>query len=578
MLFILSLIVFMMVRLIPGDPVDMMLGMDIPKDTKEYERERLGLNDPLYIQYFRFVGNALHGDLGTSIFSGKPVVEELAKRFPKTLTLAVGGTLFGAAVGVLLGIIAAIHRNKFSDNLIMVLSLLTVSTPSFFLALILMLIFCLNLRWLPSIGMDTWQGAVLPIATLGLQAIGSIARTTRSAMLDVIHQDYIRTSRSRGVPERVITYRHAFKNALIPVLTTIGLRFGGLLAGATLVETVFSIPGIGRFVVDSVSNRDYPAIQGAVLVLAVTFVLVNTLVDLLYAAVDPREVRLRRNTADMKNKHPVLRRFMRRKVSVVAAALLILFVLIAILGPLVWQVDPLKQSVMKKYGPMTVQHPLGTDNLGRDTLARMIYGARVSLAISFAGVLSGALIGVLLGVSAGYFGGWVDAIISRFIDILLAFPGLLLAITIVAVLGPGSLNTVIAITIFTIPGLTRMVRSVVLSLKSSEYVEACKTMGESNLRIIFTHVIPNSMSQIIVNVTLSLGTAILTASSLSFLGLGVTPPEAEWGAMLSQMREVIRTYPTGVLVPGIAITLVVMSFSLVGDGLRDALDPKLKNN
>ena len=252
--------------------------------------------------------------------------------------------------------------------------------------------------------------------------------------------------------------------------------------------------------------------------------------------------------------------------------------LIAILGPLVWQVDPLKQSVMKKYGPMTVQHPLGTDNLGRDTLARMIYGARVSLAISFAGVLSGALIGVLLGVSAGYFGGWVDAIISRFIDILLAFPGLLLAITIVAVLGPGSVNTVIAITIFTIPGLTRMVRSVVLSLKSSEYVEACKTMGESNLRIILTHVIPNSMSQIIVNVTLSLGTAILTASSLSFLGLGVTPPEAEWGAMLSQMREVIRTYPTGVLVPGIAITLVVMSFSLVGDGLRDALDPKLKNN
>lgn len=245
MLFILSLIVFMMVRLIPGDPVDMMLGMDIPKDTKEYERERLGLNDPLYIQYFRFVGNALHGDLGTSIFSGKPVVEELAKRFPKTLTLAVGGTLFGAAVGVLLGIIAAIHRNKFADNLIMVLSLLTVSTPSFFLALILMLIFCLNLRWLPSIGMDTWQGAILPIATLGLQAIGSIARTTRSAMLDVIHQDYIRTSRSRGVPERVITYRHAFKNALIPVLTTIGLRFGGLLAAQRWWKRCSRFPASG---------------------------------------------------------------------------------------------------------------------------------------------------------------------------------------------------------------------------------------------------------------------------------------------------------------------------------------------
>ena len=277
-------------------------------------------------------------------------------------------------------------------------------------------------------------------------------------------------------------------------------------------------------------------------------------------------------------RNPILRRFMRRKVSVVAAVVLMLIVLIAIFGTVIYPVDPLKQSVMQKYGPITWEHPLGTDNLGRDTLARMIHGARTSLSISFAGVLSGALFGVILGVFAGYFGGGVDSLISRIVDILLAFPGLLLAITIVAILGAGSVNTVIAITIFTIPGLTRMVRGCVIGLKNSEYVQACRTMGEGNFRIIFTHIIPNTMSQIIVNVTLSLGTAILTASSLSFLGLGVTPPEAEWGAMLSGMREVVRTYPLGVLVPGITITLVVMSFSLVGDGLRDALDPKLKNN
>ena len=150
-------------------------------------------------------------------------------------------------------------------------------------------------------------------------------------------------------------------------------------------------------------------------------------------------------------KHPILRRFMRRKISVLAAVILILFVLIAIFGPMVWTVDPLKQSVMKKYGPITLEHPLGTDNLGRDTLARMIHGARTSLSISFAGVLSGAAIGILLGVCAGYFSGWVDAVISRFVDVLLAFPGLLLAIAIVAILGAGSVNTVIAITIFTIP-------------------------------------------------------------------------------------------------------------------------------
>lgn len=288
MLLILSLIVFLMVRMIPGDPVDLMLGFDVPKDTKEFEREQLGLNDPLYKQYFRFLGNALKGDLGTSIFSGKPVVEELANRFPKTIVLAVGGTVFGSIFGIILGIIAAVKRNKAADNIIMVASLVTVSTPPFFLALILMLIFCLNFMWFPSIGMNDWRGAILPIITLGSAAVGSIARTTRSAMLDVIHQDYIRTSRARGVPEHVIIYVHTFKNALIPILTAVGLRFGTLLAGATLVETVFSIPGIGRFVVDSVSNRDYPAVQGSILVLAATFVLVNTVVDLLYAAVDPR--------------------------------------------------------------------------------------------------------------------------------------------------------------------------------------------------------------------------------------------------------------------------------------------------
>ena len=288
MLLMLSLIVFLMVRFIPGDPVDIMLGLDVPKATKELERERLGLNDPMWQQYLRFLSDLLHGNLGTSIITGKPVAQELAERFPSTLVLAAGGTLVGAGTGILLGIVAAVKRNKLADNVIMVVSLVTVSTPSFFLALILMLIFCLQLRLLPSIGMDDWRGAVMPILTLGATAVGSIARTTRSAMLDVIHQDYIRTSRARGVPERVVICVHAFKNALIPILTAVGLRFGGLLAGATLVETVFSIRGVGRFVVDSVSNRDYPAVQGAVLVLAVTFMVVNTIVDLLYQAVDPR--------------------------------------------------------------------------------------------------------------------------------------------------------------------------------------------------------------------------------------------------------------------------------------------------
>ena len=288
MLLILSMIVFFMVRMIPGDPVKNMLGIDVPQEMVEVERERLGLNDPLPQQYIRFMTELFHGDLGTSIVTGKPVWDELMSRYPNTLILAFGGIIVAAIGGILVGILAAVFHNKFWDNCIMVLSMLAVSTPSFFLALILMLVFTLNLRWFPSMGAITPARMVLPIITLGTQAIGFIARTTRSAMLDVIGQDYIRTSRSRGIPNRVITFSHTLKNALIPILTAIGLRFGSLLAGSAIVETVFSIKGVGRFVVDSVSKRDYPAVQGCVLVLAVTFVVINTLVDLIYAFVDPR--------------------------------------------------------------------------------------------------------------------------------------------------------------------------------------------------------------------------------------------------------------------------------------------------
>lgn len=273
----------------------------------------------------------------------------------------------------------------------------------------------------------------------------------------------------------------------------------------------------------------------------------------------------------------IFQRFLKRKISVIAAVVLLLIVLVCVFGPMISPVDPLEQNLLNTYQKPDSEHWLGTDNLGRDIFSRVLYGGRNSLLISFQGVLIGTFIGVMLGVFAGYFGGLADTLISRFIDILLAFPGLLLAIAVVAVLGSGMQNTIIAISIFSIPTVARMVRGEVLSVRENEYIAASKVMGGSSMRVIFTHVIPNSISQIIVNVTLQLGTAILIASSLSFLGLGVTPPDPEWGSMLSQARDVLRIYPLQALIPGIAITLVVMSFSLVGDGLRDALDPRLKN-
>ncbi|HIY08191.1 MAG TPA: ABC transporter permease [Firmicutes bacterium] len=277
-------------------------------------------------------------------------------------------------------------------------------------------------------------------------------------------------------------------------------------------------------------------------------------------------------------KNQVLRRFMKRPASVLGAIVLIIFFLTAIFGPILLQSDPNAINPDICYQAPSLEHPFGTDNLGRDTFTRIVYGARVSLTVSFSGVLIGGCIGVMLGAIAGYFGSWIDALISRLIDILLAFPGLLLAIMVVAVLGSGLGNTIAAIAFYSIPYSARLIRGVVITIKNSEYCQACRVFGASDARIIMTHILPNSVSQIIVNTTLDLGTAILTASSLSFLGLGVQPPNPEWGAMLSTARDVIRSAPFAALIPGGIITLVVLSFSLVGDGLRDALDPKLRNS
>ena len=291
-LIIVSFIVFSMVRLIPGDPITLLYGLSesggADEEYLDYMRDQYGLNDPLVVQYANWIGKIFKGDLGTSLYTHKPIITELANRYKNTIILAVGGTVVGSLVGMVFGIIAAINHNKFGDNVIMVFSMLAVSTPSFFLAMLLMLFFSLKLGWLPSLGRTGPAYAVLPILTLGLGAVGMISRTTRSSMLDVINQDYIRTSRSRGIANNKIVFVHALRNALIPVLTAIGLRFGHLLAGAALVETVFSIPGLGRFMVDGISNRDYPVVQSTVLIFAVTFVVVNTIVDLLYGLADPR--------------------------------------------------------------------------------------------------------------------------------------------------------------------------------------------------------------------------------------------------------------------------------------------------
>lgn len=283
-----SIVVFFIIRLVPGDPAELLADQWATKEDIEQLRRDMGLDKPVTVQYLRFMDRILHGDLGNSIITKVPVAEEIAARFPSTLKLAVTGTVIAIVIGTLAGTISAVRPYSIFDNIAMILALLGVSTPAFWLGLMFILVFSVHLGWFPAMGAATPKHLILPSLTLGLLTAGVIARQSRSSMLQTLQEDYIVTARSKGLLERVVVYRHALKNALIPVVTIVGLQFGRLLGGTVLVESVFSWPGMGRLLVDAIFTRDYPIIQGAVLIFAMTFALVNLGVDLLYGSIDPR--------------------------------------------------------------------------------------------------------------------------------------------------------------------------------------------------------------------------------------------------------------------------------------------------
>jgi len=271
---ILSILVFYGVRLLPG----------IPKS----ERVSFTGDNATHIKYIEYMSGVVQGDFGVSRRTGRPIINEILMRFPYTIALAFGGIVVGSLIGVILGIVAAVNHNSKMDDFIMVTSLVTTSMPLFFLAVMFMLFFCVYLKLLPSRSLDSWKGFILPIVTLGLPAVGFIARTTRSAMLDVLTHDYIRASRARGIPEKIVVYAHAFRNTLIPIMTAVAVRFGELLAGTVLVENSFSVPGMGRLVLDAIIYGDYGMIMAGVISLALAFLIVNLVIDLLYHVADPR--------------------------------------------------------------------------------------------------------------------------------------------------------------------------------------------------------------------------------------------------------------------------------------------------
>jgi ABC-type dipeptide/oligopeptide/nickel transport system permease component len=284
-----TLAVFSMLFLVPGDPVKMMLAEFVTNpDQIAQMRAQLHLDEPILQQYGRFVTGALRGDLGVSIRSRRPVIQEIRENLGSTAQLAAGSMLVAVVVGIGLGLGAAVSRNTWGDVGAMLVALLGVSMPSFWLGLLLILLFSLQLGWFPATGGGGLVHLVMPMVTLGLVPAAIIARLTRSSMLEVLGQDYIRTARAKGLAGWAVVVRHGLKNAFIPVVTVFGLQFGNLLAGTVIVETVFSRPGLGRLIVGGVLNKDFPLVQGAILFVATAYVVINLLVDLAYAFFDPR--------------------------------------------------------------------------------------------------------------------------------------------------------------------------------------------------------------------------------------------------------------------------------------------------
>lgn len=283
-----SLLIFFIMDLAPSDAATIALGDAATEEAVEQLREEMGLNDPFFVRFFRYLGDAIQGDFGRSYKTNTPVVEELALRFPVTIKLAIFGIILSLVIGIPIGVLSAVKQYSFMDYTSMLFTLLLTSMPGFWLGMLLLLLFALKLEWVPATGAVGWISFILPTITVASRSMANIARMTRATMLEVLSQDYVRTARAKGAPERIVIFRHSLKNALIPVVTVAGTNFGTLMGGAVLIESVFTMPGLGTWLVTGIRSQDIPVVMACTLVIAVSFSLINLVVDLLYAYLDPR--------------------------------------------------------------------------------------------------------------------------------------------------------------------------------------------------------------------------------------------------------------------------------------------------
>ena len=284
-----SAIIFILKTVTPGDPARQILGNSATEEQVQELREELGLNDPVVVQYVRYIKNIVtKGDFGDSYRTGEPVLSEILPRLGTSGIITIGAVAIGAIIGIVLGIISALKKYTWVDSLVLVISMFFQSVPEFVVALVLIMVFAVNLHWLPATALSVFKGFILPMVTLGLASVASYTRITRSSMLEVLGEDYIRTARAKGQTENNITYHHALRNAMIPVAQSIGTSLGNSIGGGMVIETVFGVPGVGKYIVDSITQRNYPSVLGGALIIAMVLTIINLIVDISFVLIDPR--------------------------------------------------------------------------------------------------------------------------------------------------------------------------------------------------------------------------------------------------------------------------------------------------
>ena len=666
-----TLIVFVLMDLAPGTIVDAIHSDEMTAEDRATLIAKYDLDKPLIYRYGKYMLKLIQGDLGVSDKTGLPIWKEFITKLPKTIELSFLALVIGAVVSIPLGIVSARKAGTLIDNGATLLSLVGLSMPLFWLGLLLMLFFSHRLGWLPATGDGQgFKSIILPAVCSSVSMMAQTARQTRSNMLEVLSADYLRTARAKGVPEKIVIRRHALGNAWIPILTALGAGLSSQLAGSVVVETTFAWPGIGRMAAEAVLARDVTKTCGVVIMTTILYVLVQLIVDLMYAFVDPRikaqyisagkgkkrsskstkaveapatsvlaaeevveqtavtaaasvpapavvlmaKEEPAQNTAPVKarksfvtrdlsaesiknteaadvvndgklvvNKYKKRSQFgsimhsLRKNKGSMVGGIILAILLLVFIGSLFIKFETvIARNASDRFTSPNGQYPFGTDGLGRNMLYNVIYGIRYSLAIGFGAAGISTVLGVTLGSIAGYYGGALDNLIMRFSDVVASIPGLLFGMVIVTTLGQSLGNLIIAVGVTGMPIFIRMTRASILTVKNNEYVEASKSIGLPNLRIIFSQVLPNGLSPVIVTVTASLGVTIIVAASLSYLGFGVPAPHPEWGRLIAANKEFARSASWLMTFPGLAIMLTVLAFNMLGDGLRDALDPKQK--